>query len=106
MIKELHSEHLGTCKMKSMATSIVWWPGVDKQLETVARECIVSAASQKVPPKAPIHLWVYPLSQKLKIFHNLRSILRVTRTTESRMPKRILFGWLPVKKTFQGVKLC
>ena len=46
----LYSEHLAICKMKSVARSIVRWPGVDKQLETVARQCIVCAASQKVPP--------------------------------------------------------
>ena len=30
---ELHSSHLGIYKMKSIARSYMWWPGMDSSVE-------------------------------------------------------------------------
>ena len=37
VLKELHQGHPGIVKMKQVARSCVWWPGIDKQLEGVAK---------------------------------------------------------------------
>ena len=36
---ELHKEHLGISKMKALARGYVWWAGIDKELETLAKSC-------------------------------------------------------------------
>ena len=39
ILQELHSEHMGIAKMKALARSHVWWTGIDKDLECLAKSC-------------------------------------------------------------------
>ena len=43
MIEELRESHPGICRMKSLARSYVWWPGMDHDLELKVRACEVQA---------------------------------------------------------------
>lgn len=47
-------------KMKSVARSFVWWPGIDKDIEGVCKECQTCAIEAPAPPRAPPQPWVYP----------------------------------------------
>ena len=37
LLLELHRDHPGICKMKSFARSYMWWPGMDKNIEDLAK---------------------------------------------------------------------
>ena len=39
VMAEQHKEHLGISKMKALARSHVWWGGIDKELEALAKSC-------------------------------------------------------------------
>ena len=60
LLQELHTTHLGMSRMKSLARSYVWWPGLDAQIEEVCRDCIECCAANRNPPKAPAHPWIIP----------------------------------------------
>lgn len=60
VLQELHREHLGVAKMKALARSHLWWPGLDKDLETLARSCQRCQEVKQAPPKAPLHPWLWP----------------------------------------------
>ncbi|KAL5509351.1 hypothetical protein EMCRGX_G004709 [Ephydatia muelleri] len=60
VIRMLHEGHPGICRMKSLARSVVWWPGVDADLEAKVSTCEACQANRKSPPKAPLHPWEWP----------------------------------------------
>lgn len=60
ILEELHSTHPGIVKMKALARSYVWWPGIDSQLEQQVRSCPSCQQSQHSPVASPIHPWEFP----------------------------------------------
>ena len=59
VLDELHDSHLGIVKMKEIARSYVWWPGIDKDIEGMAKSCEPCNAFCNSPP-AQHHPWSYP----------------------------------------------
>ena len=60
LVEELHRDHPGMVKMKAVARSYLWWPGVDKDLEECAKSCLACQAVRNAPAVAPLHPWVWP----------------------------------------------
>ncbi|XP_025758532.1 uncharacterized protein K02A2.6-like [Oreochromis niloticus] len=60
VLKELHAAHPGMVRMKSLARSYVWWPGIDSQIELQAKACHSCQRVQKEPGLAPLHPWLWP----------------------------------------------
>ena len=46
--------------MKALARSIVWWPGLDAEIEDKVKSCSDCQSNQKSPAAAPLHPWSYP----------------------------------------------
>ena len=47
-------------RMKALERSFVWWPGLDKEIESLASHCNVCKTVAASPHKAPRHPWQYP----------------------------------------------
>ena len=60
LLQELHKDHPGVIRMKSIARSFMWWPGLDKDIEHLAKACQSCQAVKRAPPVAPLHPWVWP----------------------------------------------
>lgn len=57
ILEELHSGHFGVVKMKSLVHGYCWWFGIDKDIETLAKNCANCNAYRNDPPKVDVHIW-------------------------------------------------
>ena len=60
VLHELHEGHPGITKMKAMARTYVWWPGIDVEIEKSVRTCANCQEVQSSPPVAPLNPWKWP----------------------------------------------
>ena len=60
IMEVLHEAHPGVSRMKSLARSFVWWPGMDGALEEKVKACSQCQSNQKMPAPAPLHPWEWP----------------------------------------------
>ena len=60
IVEELHEGHPGIVRMKALARSHVYWPGIDAELENKVRSCNGCQRTQQQPATAPLHLWMWP----------------------------------------------
>ncbi|KAL4009353.1 hypothetical protein ACER0C_003205 [Sarotherodon galilaeus] len=60
VLDSLHNGHLGVVKMKSLARSYVWWPGLDCEIENMAKSCTGCQQTLRQPQTAPVHAWEWP----------------------------------------------
>ena len=60
LLLELHAGHQKMVKMKSLARLFFWWPGMDAQIEGMAKECELCQQSCGLPLSAPLHPWSWP----------------------------------------------
>ena len=56
----LHEGHQGKTRMKSLARSVVWWPGFDVAIEEAVKTCLSCQENTKSSPPAPIHTSEWP----------------------------------------------
>ena len=60
LLTELHEAHPGICRMKTLARSYVWWPGIDNEIEALVKGCAPCQHHQNMPQTAPTHSWEAP----------------------------------------------
>ena len=54
---ELHVARPGKQRMKGLARSYVWYPGIDKELEGMFKCCRACQINRNMPALAPLHSW-------------------------------------------------
>ena len=59
-LNELHEGHPGTSRMKSLARSFVWWPGMDKEIEETVQKCDQCHRTRHLLAVAPLQPWEWP----------------------------------------------
>ncbi|XP_060094731.1 uncharacterized protein K02A2.6-like, partial [Heteronotia binoei] len=57
VLESLHETHPGIVRMKALARSYVWWPGMDGEIESWVRRCQTCQKSRPEPPSAPATRW-------------------------------------------------
>jgi len=60
VLEELHQGHPGVVRMKTIARSHVWWPGIDQEIEGMVKACTACQEVKNTPAVAPLHPWVWP----------------------------------------------
>lgn len=51
LLDDLHEGHVGVVKMKSLARSYVWWPKIDSDIESVAKNCTGCQVTRASPAR-------------------------------------------------------
>ena len=60
VLELLHQGHPGMARMKSLARSVVWWPGIDADIVAKVQDCRQCQEHQKAPTKSPLQPWKWP----------------------------------------------
>ncbi|KAK6196364.1 hypothetical protein SNE40_001601 [Patella caerulea] len=74
-------------KMKMLARSYIWWPGIDGDIETLAKQCTGCQQSQHMPKSAPIH----PASNGLveRIVQSFKQAMYSSRPEKGTIQKKL-----------------
>ena len=60
VLQELHVGHPGIVRMKAAARAVVWWPGIDDDIERAVGSCRPCQESRSSPQRAELHMWPWP----------------------------------------------
>lgn len=60
VLKSLHRGHPGATRMKRLARSHVYWPNMDRDIETQVKNCIRCEETAQDPAKQQLHTWPPP----------------------------------------------
>lgn len=60
VLELLHEGHPGNTRMKALARSYVWWPGIDQEIEEKVKACSSYQRTRHNPAAAPLHPWEFP----------------------------------------------
>uniref|UniRef100_A0AAQ4NRX0 Gypsy retrotransposon integrase-like protein 1 n=1 Tax=Gasterosteus aculeatus aculeatus TaxID=481459 RepID=A0AAQ4NRX0_GASAC len=60
ILQQLHHTHPGISRMKGLARSYVWWPGMDSEIEKEVQSCHTCQENRNLPAGAPLHPWEWP----------------------------------------------
>ncbi|XP_026548252.1 uncharacterized protein K02A2.6-like [Notechis scutatus] len=57
VLKVLHEDHPGIIRMKALARSYIWWPGMDAQISSWVSTCQPCQATRPAPPSSTPTRW-------------------------------------------------
>lgn len=57
LLNDLHEGHFGIVKMKTTARSLMYWPGIDAEIEKIVKSCIPCLENKQNPPKTQLTPW-------------------------------------------------
>ena len=59
ILEELDTGHIGIVKMKALARSHVWWPGMEQQIEQMAQQCEPCQSLRNRPAPTTLQPWTW-----------------------------------------------
>lgn len=60
ILQQLHESHFGIVKMKQIARSFFWWPGLDTEIEKLVDSCELCVKNRVKLNKVSTMQWPYP----------------------------------------------
>ena len=60
VLDQLHVDHPGICSMKTIARSLLWYPGIDKDIEMLFKSCSVCQSVKTLPAQNNNVEWPAP----------------------------------------------
>ena len=60
ILRLLHEGHPDISRMKALARSVVWWPGLDAELDYKVKSCTACQDTRNTPSKSLLHPWEWP----------------------------------------------
>ena len=106
ILHELHEGHIGIVKIKGLARSYVWWPGIDQYIESLAKKC---QGCQKVQFEAltvPLHPWEWPIKPWQHIHADyaepfMGHMFLIVVDAHSKWPEVLLTGSISSERTLE-----
>lgn len=60
ILHQFHRGHPGIVRMKAIARSFVYWPGIDNEIEDYVKRCVPCSTAGKAPTKTTLESWPIP----------------------------------------------
>ena len=76
ILSDSHRDHGGIVRMKAMTRSYMCWPGMNTDIESVAKSCVSCKAVKSAPQEASLHTWVWPAEPWNRIHVDLQDCSR------------------------------
>ena len=67
LLSKLHDTHPGINRMKSLARSYVWWPGINKEIESIVAQCQICQENRSALHQTVTHPWECPRSPWIRV---------------------------------------
>ena len=61
ILSELHKNHPGMSRMKSLSRLHIWFPNIGKEIEKLVKTCETCEKLSNNPNKRPPHPWDWPI---------------------------------------------
>ena len=110
VLQALHENHPGITRMKSVPRSYVWWNGMDKDIEDLAKSCIKCQEQKSNPPVAPLHSWVWPSAPRKRVHVDfagpfLDKMFLILLDAHSKWPEVVPMSFMTTSQTIEALQI-
>lgn len=110
VLDELHSGHCGMVRMKEIARSYFWWPGLDAAVEKKAKSCPDCLKLRNHPQLVPLHPWEWPEEPWQRVHIDFAGplegrMLLVVVDAHSKWPEAIVMQETSTERTIDELRL-
>ena len=60
VLEQFHLNHPGICSMKSLVRNLIWFPGIDREIESMVKNCKICIENRAKPAQNKSVQWPVP----------------------------------------------